>query len=61
MIVFLCDMDDKELAALDPLHYNPVDVNGCVLGPPFPIVHDQLLCVAHIENKDYGGLLETCR
>ena len=41
-------MDPNELEALDPLHYSPVDVNGGVIGPPFPIVHNQLLCLAHI-------------
>ena len=44
-------MDTKELETLDPLHYSPVDVNGGLLGPPFPVVHDQLLCLAHIEGE----------
>ena len=34
-----------------PLHYSPVDVNGGLFGPPFPVVHDQLLCLAHIEEE----------
>ena len=42
------DVDTKELETLDPLHYSPVDVNGGVFGPPFPVVHDQVLCLAHI-------------
>ena len=41
-------MDTKELEALDPLHF---DVNGGVFGPPFPVVHDQILCLAHIEGE----------
>ena len=44
-------MVTKELETLDPLHYSPVDVNGGRLGPPFPVVHDQLLCLAHIEGE----------
>ena len=44
-------MDTKELEALDPLHYSPVDVDGGVLGPPFPVVHDQLFCLADDEGK----------
>ena len=23
-----------------------------MLGPPFPVVHDQLLCLAHVERED---------
>jgi hypothetical protein len=44
-------VDTEELEDLDPLHYNPVDVNGRMLGPPFPVVHDQLLCLADIEGE----------
>ena len=44
-------MDTKELETLDPLHYSPIDINGGLFGPPFPIVHDHLLCLAHIERK----------
>ena len=29
----------------------PVDVNGAMFGPPIPVVHDQLICLAHIEGK----------
>ena len=39
----ICDVDTEELEALDLLHYSPVDVDGGVLGPPIPVVHDQLL------------------
>ena len=44
-------MDTKELETLDPLHFRPIDVNGGVFGPLFPIVHNQLLCLAHIEGE----------
>jgi hypothetical protein len=45
------DVDNKELETLDLLHYNPFDVNGGVFGPPFPVVHNHLLCLAHIEGE----------
>ena len=44
-------MDTKELETLDPLHYSPLAVNGDLFGPPFPVVHDQLLCLSHIEGE----------
>ena len=44
-------MDTKELETLDPLNYCPVDVNRCLIDPPFSVVHDQLLCLAHIEGE----------
>jgi hypothetical protein len=31
-------MDTEELEALDQLHYSPVDVDECVLGPPFVLL-----------------------
>ncbi|CDQ91173.1 unnamed protein product [Oncorhynchus mykiss] len=37
----------KELEALNLLHYSPVDQNGGVLGPPFPVVHNHVLCLYH--------------
>jgi hypothetical protein len=40
-----------ELEALNPLHYSPIDENGDMLGPPFPVVHNHLLCLDHIEGK----------
>ena len=40
-----------DLDTLNPLHFSPVDVNGVLFGPPFPVVHDQLLCLAHIEGE----------
>jgi hypothetical protein len=43
-------VDTKELESLDPLHYSPIDVNGGLFGPPFPVVHDQLLSLTHIEG-----------
>ena len=44
-------MDTKDLEALNLLHYSPVDENGGVLGPPFPVVHNHLLCPDHIEEE----------
>ena len=44
-------MDTKELETLDPLHYSLIDFNGGLFGPPFPVVHDHLLCLAHIEGE----------
>ena len=44
-------MDNKELETLEPLQYIPVNVNGGLFGQPFPVVHDQLLCLAHIEGE----------
>ena len=35
---FVGDVDTKELEALNLLHCSPVDENGGVLGPPFPVV-----------------------
>ena len=45
---FVGEVDTKELETLNPLHYNHVDVK--VFGSPFLVVHDQLLCLAHIEG-----------
>jgi hypothetical protein len=36
------DVDTKELEALDMFHNSPIDVDGGMLGLPFPVVHDQL-------------------
>ena len=44
-------MDTKELEALNLLHCSPVDENGGVLGPPFPLVHNRLLCLDHVEGE----------
>ena len=44
-------MDTNELEALNLLHYSPVDENGGLLGPPFPVVHNQLLCLDHVEGE----------
>ena len=41
----------KELEALNLLHYSPVNENGGVLGPPFPLVHNHLLCLDHDEGE----------
>ena len=37
------DVDTKELEALNLFHYSPVDENGGVLSPPFPVVYNYLL------------------
>ena len=44
-------MDTKELETLNPLHYSPFDGNGGLFGLPFPVVHEQLLCLDHIEGE----------
>ena len=44
-------MDAKELEALNLLHYSPVDENGGVLGPLFPVVHNHLLRLDHVEGE----------
>ena len=44
-------MDAKELEALNLLHYCPVEENVGVLGSPFPVVHNHLLCLDHIEGE----------
>ena len=44
-------MDTKELEALNLFHYNPIDENGGVLRPPFPVVHNHLLSLDHIEGE----------
>ena len=44
-------MDTKELEALDLLHYSPIDENGGVLGPLFRVVHDNFLCLDHVEGE----------
>jgi hypothetical protein len=44
-------VDTKELEALNPLHYSPVDEDGGVLGPPLPVVYDYLLCIDHVEGE----------
>ena len=44
-------MDTKELETPAALHNSPVDVNGGLLGPPFSVVHNQLLSLAHIEGE----------
>ena len=39
----------RELQALDPLQYSLVD--GGVLSLPFPVVYDQVLCLADVEGE----------
>ena len=47
----LFDVDTKELEALNPLLYSPVNENWGVLGPPFPVVNNHLCCLDHIEGE----------
>ena len=44
-------MDAKELEAVNLLHCSPVDENGGVLCPPFPVVHNNLLCLDDVEGE----------
>ena len=44
-------MDTKELEALNLLHCSPLDENGGVLGPPFPVVDNHLLCLDQVEGE----------
>jgi hypothetical protein len=37
-LMFVGDVDTKELETLNPLHYSPVDVNGGLFSPPCPVV-----------------------
>ena len=43
-------MDNKELEALNLLHYSTVNENEAVLSAPFPAVHNHLLCLDHIDQ-----------
>ena len=47
----LGDVDTKELEVLNLLHYSPIDENGVVLGPPFPVVHNNILCLDHVDGE----------
>ena len=40
----------QELEALNLFHYSPIDENGGVLGPPFPVVHNNLISLGYIEG-----------
>ena len=48
---FVGDVDTKELEALNLLHYSPDDENGGVLSPLFPVVHNYLLCLDHVDGE----------
>ena len=43
-------MDTKELEALNLLHCSPVNENGDVLGPPFPLSNN-FLFLDHVERE----------
>ena len=45
------DVDTKELEALNLLHCSPFDENGGMHGPPFPVVHNYLLCLDHVVGE----------
>ena len=44
-------MDTEELEALNLFHCSPIDVDGDVLVPPFPVIHDHLICLADVEGE----------
>jgi hypothetical protein len=44
-------VDTKELEVLNLLHYSPVDENGGILYPPFPVVHNHLACLDHVKGE----------
>jgi hypothetical protein len=44
-------VDAKDLEVLNLLHYDPIDENGGVLGPPFLLVHSHLLCLDQVEGE----------
>ena len=50
MTVLVC-LDTKELEALNLHHCSPVDENGGVLDPPFPVIHNHLLHLDHVEGE----------
>ena len=50
-MLFVGDVDAKELEALNLLHCSPVDENGGMRGALFPVVHNHLLCLDHIEGE----------
>ena len=41
----------RNLKLTKPSPLQPVDMNGGVLSPPFPIVHNHLLCLDHVEGE----------
>jgi hypothetical protein len=44
-------VETEELEALNPLNYSHIDVDAGVLAASFPVVHDQLLCLADFEGE----------
>ena len=44
-------MDTKELEAQNLLECSPVEENGAVLGHLFPVVHNNFLCLDHVEGE----------
>ena len=50
-VISFSDVDAEKLDALDLLHCSPIDVDGGVLVPLFPVVHGQLLCLADVNGE----------
>ena len=48
---FFLDGYSEELKLTDPFHHNSVDVDGAVLSPWYPVVHDQLFGFPCIEGE----------
>jgi hypothetical protein len=48
---FVGDVDTKEIEALNLLHNSAVNVNRGVLCTYFPVVHEHLLCLEHVEGE----------
>jgi len=47
----LGDVDSEKLKTVDPLHSDPVDVDGIMLRSSLPVVDDQLLGLVDIESE----------
>ena len=48
---FVGDVNTKELEALSLLKCSPIDENGGMLSPLFPVVLNHLLCLDHVEGE----------
>jgi hypothetical protein len=44
-------VDTKKLEALNLFQCSPVDEIGGVFSPLFPVVHNHLLCLDHVEGE----------
>ena len=54
------DVDTEVHDSHHPFHYSPVNVERGVLVSSFPVVHDQLLCLADVEGE-VGVLAPYCQ